>query len=38
MTFKITTEIEHRIQSGACDNFGLTVEKVPHPGESGCDL
>ena len=33
MTFGITTEIDR-----ACHNFGLTVERIPHPGESDCHL
>ena len=38
MTFEITTKIEHKIQWGGCDDFDLTVERTPYPGESGCDL
>ena len=30
--FDIATEIEHEIQCGACDDFGLAAESTPHPG------
>ena len=38
MTLEIATEIEHEIQWGACDDFGLAAESTPHPGESDCDF
>ena len=33
---EIATQIEHEIQSGACDDFSLAAESDPHPGESDC--
>ena len=38
VAFEITTKIEYKIQWGGCDDFDLTVERTPYPGESGCDL